>query len=104
MSFRSFPANPAVSNLSISDTSASNNAGGVHASGKSTVGIIRGNISGNSSYGVGAASPAAVRIGSSMVNGNTLGLSGPVSSYGNNQLAGNTSQGSSTPVPTAGVP
>ena len=90
--------------MAISDTSASNNAGGIHASGKSVVSIIRANVSGNSSYGVGAASPAAVRIGSSVVSGNTLGFSGPISSYGNNQLHGNGAPGSSTPVAPGSVP
>ena len=101
---RSFPGASAVSNVTISDTSTSNNAGGIHASGNSVVSIIRGAIGGNSSYGVGAVSPAAVRIGSSVVSGNTLGFSGPISSYGNNQLHGNTNPGSSTPLPPGGVP
>ena len=90
--------------MSIADTSVSGNAwGGIYASGKSNFGIIRANIASNG-YGITAASPATVRVGSSMINGNYLGLSGPVSSYGNNQLLGNTTQGSATTVPPAGKP
>lgn len=49
-------------------------------------------------------SPALTRIGSSVVTGNGVGLAGPVSSHGNNQLLGNTTQGSATPVAPGSVP
>jgi len=98
------PAGSATATVAISDTSTSGNRGGVYASGNSVVGIMRGNISGNSSYGLGAAAPAVVRVGSSMINSNPVGLSGPIGSYGNNQMAGNTVTGYSTPVAPASVP
>lgn len=41
---------------------------------------------------------ATVRIGSSVVTGNGTGLVGTIQSYGNNQINGNTSDGTATPV------
>ena len=90
--------------LGVTGTSASGNSlHGIAAYSSSNVNILGATIVANGSAGIYSNS-AVVRVGSSLVTGNLFGISGPVQSYGNNQLAGNTSQGSSTPVPTAGVP
>lgn len=90
--------------IALADVSASNNNIGIYATGNTAMDAIRTTVAKNSSTGISMTSPALMRIGSSVVTGNGVGLAGTVSSYGNNQLLGNTTQGSATPVPPGSVP
>lgn len=89
---------------SLADVSASNNSIGIYASRNAAIDAIRTTVANNTSAGISMTSPALTRIGSSVVTGNGVGLAGPISSYGNNQLLGNTSQGSASPVAPGSAP
>lgn len=90
--------------VSLADVSASNNTTGIYATRNTAIDAIRTTVSNNTNAGISMTSPALTRIGSSLITGNGTGLAGPVSSYGNNQLLGNTTQGSASPVSPGSVP
>ncbi|MFD9896665.1 right-handed parallel beta-helix repeat-containing protein [Mesorhizobium sp. NPDC059025] len=85
--------------IAITNTSMSNNdRHGINASGNTSVNILDSTIA-NNNIGLQAVSPAAIRVGSSMIAGNAIGVGGDVQSFGNNQLIGNTVPGSPASVP-----
>ena len=91
-------------NITVSDSSISGNtqAGIVAVTGATGTGVMVSRTSVvNSGTGLLAIGGGAVmRVGESRITGNGVGVSGPVQSYGNNQLNGNASDG--TPIAVAG--
>lgn len=94
-------------NVSIMNTALNGNrvgiSGNADASGGLQANVTRSIIAG-SVLGLQGVSPAVVRIGDSVVTANTTGLSGNVLTFGNNQMAGNNTLGSPTPVGLQGLP
>ena len=90
-------------NITVSDSSVSGNsqAGIVAATGATGTGIMISRTSSvNNATGLLAiGSGAVMRVGESRITGNGVGVSGPVQSYGTNQLNGNGSDGIPVPVP-----
>ena len=95
--------NTVGTNVTVRDSSISNSdqVGIIVSTGATNTSVmainssISNNVVGLSTSGAGA----AIRIGSSTIFGNTTGISGTVLSYGNNQLNGNGTDGTLTPVP-----
>lgn len=90
-----------VVNIAGSDTSVSGNSTGIFAagdaSGQLNMSMNRMRVSHNA-VGINVVSPAILRIGDSVISGNTTGIAGNVKTYGNNQIDANTTQGSPGPV------
>jgi hypothetical protein len=88
-------ANGSSAKLTIADTVSGNNTYGVGAN--SAAVIIRNSTLSNNTVGVAADQSATVRIGQSTVTANATGWistnGGQVLSYGNNNVSGNTSDG-----------
>lgn len=93
--------------VAITNTSLSMNRGGLSLSGDATgsvtAAVIRSVIT-HGALGMSVVAPAIARVGDSIIAGNTTGISGNVFSYGNNQLDGNTTRGSVTPVGLQSLP
>lgn len=91
----------------VSNTSFAANRGGItlngDGSGSVSVGVIRAFLA-YGAVGINVVAPAVARVGDSVIIGNTTGIAGNVSTYGNNQLDGNTTQGTPTPVPLQSLP
>jgi hypothetical protein len=85
-------------NVVITDAVAASNNYGIGASG--AVVMVRNSAISNNAVGIAADQLAVVRVGQSTVTGNGIGLqtsnSGQIVSFGNNNLAGNTTDGSTT--------
>ena len=90
-------------NITVSDSSVSGNsqAGIVAATGATGTGIMisRTSAVNNATGLLAVGSGAVMRVGESRITGNGVGVSGPVQSYGTNQLNGNASDGIPVPVP-----
>ncbi|MBR0756678.1 hypothetical protein JQ604_31250 [Bradyrhizobium jicamae] len=90
-------------NLSIDNSTASSStlagiigtAGGANTS---RVMVMRATVSNNGTGLQNAGGTTNVRVGSSQITGNTTGVSGTVNSYTTNQLDGNTSDGTLSPI------
>ncbi|EJN12860.1 hypothetical protein PMI42_03866 [Bradyrhizobium sp. YR681] len=89
-------------NLAIDNSTATNStlAGviGVGGSGTANVMVMRTTASNNGTGIQNAGGTANIRIGEAMIQGNTTGVSGTVSSYTTSQIDGNTSNGVTTPT------
>lgn len=87
----------------ISDTTSSGNTNGFFATSSATPATMvldRCIASNNTAFGVLSSGSASVLMTNSTVTGNTTGLSGAITSFGNNRVAGNTTDGG----PTSTVP
>jgi len=87
------------SNTIIRDSSFSNNSIGVSlttgATGISAM-VTNTAIENNSTAGVSSSANAIARLGANQITGNVVGVSGNVFSFGNNQLRGNSTEGTLT--------
>jgi hypothetical protein len=85
-------------NLAVTDTVTSNNTYGIGAT-SSTV-MVRNLMASNNSIGISAQTGGTVRVGQSTITGNGTGwqatTGGLVQSYGNNNVDGNTTDGTAT--------
>jgi Right handed beta helix region len=84
--------------LTVADTLASNNNYGIGASASAV--MIRNSSVSNNAIGIAADQSAIVRVGQSTITGNSTGWQatngGQVLSYSNNNVSGNTTDGTST--------
>jgi hypothetical protein len=84
--------------LTVADAVTSNNQYGIGASGGAV--MVRNSTASNNTIGVAADQSAVVRVGQSTVTANGTGLlttnGGQIQSYGNNNVSGNTTDGTAT--------